>query len=521
MKNKLSVILLSISLLGLVSCNDKTSSLAYPTHKATIEVTNSNSEGGIIDPSNVTISETYQTITPKRQYNTQVLPSTGDINILVVPIIVPGYETIDLDNDGVSDNEKVKQDLQKAFFSSGEDDVFISVKDFYYQSSFGKLNLNGEVTDFFNINEDSELTYDTAASISLSETYNVVNSVCDWLKNVKGYDLTKYDNNKDGYIDGIWCIYSCPDYSQGGPNTDDKNFWAYTSWGNQTTSSGGRAPDVKNPVYNLFGWASYDFMYEGYGLKKIDTHTFIHETGHFLGLSDYYSDVSTYNPVGKVDMMDGNIIDINSYSKMLLGWTKPYIVKGNGTIDLSSMQNENSLIVFLDDSTTLTNNEFDPFSEYMVAELYTNEGLNYQDSRRSVSDRPLAMNDVGVRLYHVDNRKYLVDSTDKTNITSKIYEGETIDSKHKLILPLSNARSRDTYNNNFKISMDVNLFDELRVIEASKVNTFNYGGVQNSKTLFKQGNSFDMNSYSSFFVNSSKFDNGNSFSKVITIKEVK
>lgn len=529
MKNKSQLILLSVGLLGLVSCKPSSTGVNYTQyldHTAKVEISSSNSSDGIINPNDVEISETYQSIVNKRQYNTQVLPSTGDVNILVVPLIVPGYETIDIDNDGTSDNQKVKEDINKAFFSEDSSDDFFSVKEFYKQSSFGKLNLQGEVTDYISINEDLETSYTTAASISLTDTYNIVNEICDYLSDVKGMDLAKYDNNKDGYIDGIWCIYSCPDYSNGGPNTDDKNFWAYTSWGNQTTSSGGRPANVNKPVYNLFGWASYDFMYEGYGLKKLDTHTYIHETGHFLGLSDYYSDTTTYNPAGKVDMMDSNIIDINSYAKMLLGWTKPYIGQGNGEITINSMQNENSLIVIPDDSYSLTKNkdgkyEFDPFSEYMVVELYTNEGLNYPDSRTAISDRPLAMNDVGVRMYHIDNRKYLVDSSDKTNIYSKLYEGETIDSKHKLILPISNSRSIDTYNTNFKVSQDDNLFDEIRVIEASKKNTFNYGGYQTSKTLFKTGNKFLMSEYTDFFVNQNKMDSGNSFSKVIDFKEVK
>lgn len=529
MKNRNQLILLSASLLSLVSCQPSSNNsnyIQYLNHNATIEISSSTKNESIVNPSDVEISETYQSIVNKRQYNTQVLPSIGDINILVVPVIVPGYETIDLDNDGKSDNQKVKEDINKAFFSEDDSDGFFSVKEFYKQSSFGKLNLQGEVTDFVSINDNLETSYTTAASISLTDTYNIVNEICDYLSEVKGMDLTKYDNNKDGYIDGVWCIYSCPDYSNGGPNTDDKNFWAYTAWGNQTTSSGGRAPSIDKPVYNLFGWASYDFMYEGYGLKKLDTHTYIHETGHFLGLSDYYSDTTTYNPAGKVDMMDSNIIDINSYAKMLLGWTKPYIGNGNGTITINSMQNENSLIVIPDDTYSLTKNsngkyEFDPFSEYMVIELYTNEGLNYPDSRTSISNRPLAMNDVGVRMYHIDNRKYLVNSEDKLNVYSKLYEGETIDSKHRLILPISNSRSIDTYNTNFKVSQDDNLFDEIRVIEASKKNTFNYGGYQTSKTLFKTGNKFTMSEYSDFFVNQNKMDSGNSFSKVIDFKEIK
>ena len=533
-KNLFGLIGLSMTMF-LVGCNPSNNTSQTPDdsiYKHSVSVEVSGATGGkVVNPENVTLTENFDSLTDKKFYNTRVLPSTGDVNILVVPLIVPGYETIDIDGDGIDDSERVKSDLDKAFFSSGRDDVYCSVKDYYYQSSYGKLNLSGEVTDYCEINDDLGYSYTNAANITLSDTYDIVNKVCDWLSDTKGFDLTKYDNNKDGYIDGIWCIYSCPNYSNGGPKGDDNNFWAYTSWGNQTPTKD-RKPDVSKPIYNLFGWASYDFMYEGYGISKIDTHTYIHETGHFLGLNDYYSDVSSYNPIGKVDMMDSNIIDQNMYSKMLLGWTKPYLVTGNATIDLKSMQNENALIVIPGDSYVINDkNEFDPFSEYILIELYTNEGLNYDDSRRSVSDRPLAMNDKGVRIYHIDNRKFVVDVKSKKDdgtYTSKEYKtGDTVDSQHKIILPMSNDRGSSRYNYGFGVDSNDNLFDEVRVIEANNVDSFSNGGYQTSKTLFKEGSSFDIGTYSKFFINKSSdktkglLDTGDSFSKTISIGEIK
>ena len=203
-----------------------------------------------------------------------------------------------------------------------------SVKTFYQKSSYNKLNLGGEVTEWFNVSEYTD--YTNAAQIDSSQTYDIVRKAVNWAKTTLKIDMSKYDNDKDGYIDGVWCIYSAPNYTNGGPQTDYGNYWAYTSWGNQDDSV--ETPSTTNPIYNLFGWASYDFMYEGYGIEHVDAHTYIHETGHFLGLNDYYSDQMSYNPIGKVDMMDANICDHNSYSKMLLGWTKPYVVVGNAEI---------------------------------------------------------------------------------------------------------------------------------------------------------------------------------------------
>lgn len=534
MKNKLFLSALFFGFL-LTSCGGTGSETLVKT-SVEIEISNSkNVSNKIINPNDVTLSDNLYSINDRLYYNTNYLPSRNDmvengvVNLLVVPVLIPEYYEPYLNpNTGAADKDitkdKIVKDLNTVFFGDASETGWESVKSFYKKSSNGKLELTGEVTDWY----DAELSgFDYASSIGISQTQTIVNDAITYLKDNKGMDLSKYDNDKDGFIDGIWYVYAAPDYTHNGPNTDDQNFWAYTYWANQDSNGN---PD--DPIANLFGWASYDFMYEGYGKRKLDAHTYIHETGHFLGLNDYYSDSLSYNPIGKVDMMDSNIIDQNMYSKMLLGWTKPYLVTGNATIDLKSMQNENALIVIPGDSYVINDkNEFDPFSEYILIELYTNEGLNYDDSRRSVSDRPLAMNDKGVRIYHIDNRKFVVDVKSKKDdgtYTSKEYKtGDTIDSQHKIILPMSNDRGSSRYNYGFGVDSNDNLFDEVRVIEANNVDSFSNGGYQTSKTLFKEGSSFDIGTYSKFFINKSSdktkglLDTGDSFSKTISIGEIK
>lgn len=515
MKKKICALISLAAVMMLSSCGGNT-----PTYStcATITITGG-SEGKVYAPDEVTLTESFHSVEEKLHYNTQVMPSVGDVHLLVIPVLVPGYETIDLDGDGTDDKEQVRADLNEAFFG-GDKVAYESVAGFYEKSSYGKLKLQGTVTEWFDLST-SDLGYTSAASIDLNETYEVVRAAVNWAK-AQGIDMRDYDSDSDGYIDGVWCIYSCPNYSNGGPYTDYNNYWAYTTWGNQTSSDGNEAPSVDSPVYNLFGWAGYDFMYEGYGKDQIDTHTYIHETGHFLGLNDYYSDNGSYNPIGKVDMMDSNIIDHNSFSKMLLGWTKPYLVTGNATIDLYAMANENSCIVIPDDSYQSDSGEFDPFGEYIVVELYTNDALSYKDSRQALSDRPLAMNSAGVRIYHVDKRKFYVDISDVFNVTVKEYEGEKLDASHRLILPLSNGRGIDVYNTVFHLDTSVNLYDEIRLIEANGTDSFSNGGYQKDKSLFRQGDSFSMEDYGkNFFINEDRFDNGNTFSYRISIGEIR
>ena len=508
-KKLLSVVAVALISTTIISCSSSAKS-----SKVTIEVS-SEIQGQVYKPTEVTITETLHTVEEKRQYNTQVLPSIGKVNMLVIPIIVPQYDIIDLDGDGNDDKDQVIKDLNKVFFAKKDKKLgYESVASFYNTSSYGQLQLGGEVTDWFDPVKDGNFDFTYATDLDYPETFDVVRAAVHWARDVQKIDLTKYDSDKDGYIDGVWCIYSCPNYMNGGPRSEFNNFWAYTSWGNQSVNDGGETPKVNDPIYNLFGWASYDFMYEGYGKDILDAHTYIHETGHFLGLGDYYSDSSIYNPIGKVDMMDANIIDHNSYSKMLLGWSKPYIVTGGKhTINLLDMENKNSLIVIPGDSYN-GENKFDPFSEYILIELYTNDGLNNKDSRIKLGSNPLAMNDKGVRIYHIDNRKFVFNG-----VSVEEYTNQEINSTNRIILPISNKRGYDQYNS-LGLSIDFNLFDEIRLIEADNVDSFSSGGYQKSKSLFKEGKVFDIANYSKFFINDAKFNNGDSWSFEVKIGEI-
>lgn len=518
-KHIYSITLLS-SLLVLSSCNQGGPSLIKSEKSVQLTLTSSASENINISANDVKLENTLYTIEDKTLTNRRLMPSTGDVKVLILPLIMPGYENIDINKDGVDDKEKIREDLNTTFFGTGDELGFMSVKEYYYQSSYGKLNLSGYVCDWYDVKKNNP-EYKNAAEIAVPQTYEIIQNAVNDLKNQNKIDLKEYDSDKDGYIDALWCIYSCPNYTKGGPRTDDKNYWAYTTWGNKEGTSGIlEEPDVNDPVYSCFGWASYDFMYDGYGLSKLDSHTYIHEMGHFMGLKDYYGDSTSYSPVGKVDMMDGNIVDHNSYSKMILGWTKPTIVRGNTTINISSLINENSFIVIPSDETVIENNTFNPFSEYMVIELFTNEANNYKDSRIKYMDRPIAPTNPGVRIYHIDNRVFYADMSDQFNMSIKEYEGEEISAKKRLCLPICNYREVDSYNVLLGLDSSYNLFDEIRLIEASKYDTFSTGGYIKDKSLFKKGDTFSMNEYSDFFVDG-LLNNKEAFTSTISIGEIK
>ena len=150
--NKKSLFLLT-SLLVLTGCgksNDSNTSSSTSTDQklasnASITISSSADEIAL-NPEDVTISETFHSLKTKKQYNTRVLPSTGYIKLLVIPVLIPGYETIN---------------IEEAFFGTeGDSNLgYESVASFYKKSSYNQLNLTGTVTDYFNLASDSTLGY--------------------------------------------------------------------------------------------------------------------------------------------------------------------------------------------------------------------------------------------------------------------------------------------------------------------------------------------------------------------------
>ena len=73
--------------------------------------------------------------------------------------------------------------------------------------------LAGDVYDWFELSHEKH--YYTNSSEILEEVMSAFDDKV---------DFSKYDSDGDGYIDGIWMVYSCPQEY----NSDQDNFWAYT-----------------------------------------------------------------------------------------------------------------------------------------------------------------------------------------------------------------------------------------------------------------------------------------------------
>lgn len=518
---------------------------------ATLQITNlenpQDSDKGYYSPSEVINSYNINQYAKRSGTSEVLLPSVGKTPLLIVPIITVG------DEDKATDaNLKL---IKKAFFGNSEDLHFESLHSYYYQSSNGRLDLTGGITDYYNPSTDENGNSDLKNSdwtkyTSSSVTNILAKQVTNWVKaTYTDLDMKVYDSNNDGYIDGLWMIYL---HEQ---TDSDTPFWAFKHYLQKIDS------DIENPNPNLYGWASIAFINDkSYGTKKsgkwdnadCDAHTLIHETGHMLGLNDYYSYAySGYSALGKIDMMENNLNDHNGYSKLLLGWTKPYIVYKNCEIEIPSSQKDDAAVVIFDDENinSLTKKDgkvqFNCFNEYMVFELFTPKNLNKQ-GYDCYSVNPLT--ETGIRALHVDNRlftwqnrggvKDVFISENGTAAFNSTYtlNGRTYQSALLRIINNTESGNRaesNTFSGQLNIPTGYDYCDEVRWISADgKILEYKYiykNGVkyidgtnshyaQNS-SLFKANTNFSLSLFASQF-NNSAFNNGKEFSANVKIKSI-
>ena len=558
---KRSLLLIAIPLFALVSCSGNSTPIEdviYLTNKdsgtATIKIFKdeaATSKERYISPKNVKVSMTYNDLSGWLSNNENVCPSVGDVNLLVIPVHLPGSSF---------NTPEVKEDIEKVFFGKDDsDNGYMSLSEYYYESSFGKLNFQGFVTDWFdvtkytNIKSLDDITMGTAGTI----VTEILREATEWaFDTYDSLNRKDYDQNNDGSIDGIWLVYDHynyfnqfliePDSSEGDLN---EAFWNYTSW-----DWYGDSPNLDVPTTSGFSWASFDQIYSAYAEYNesnvpdftnldsipLDSHTFIHETGHLLGLDDLYTSDGR-SPTGRSTMMDQNIGDLDPYSKLVLGWVTPYVVYGSSEILLTqNMYDDHSVIVipsnYEEISTEIENlsdeekenyiYEFNPFSEYLIVDLYSPLGLNYKDTYGNedgyyVHGREKCVASTGVRIYHCDSRIFKCtivnyDGGQKLywNKDNLEWNGEELTKDQAIMTCISNDR---TESSSFGLPQSYDYFERLRLLEATGTNTFDLAstGLVNgyaSKDTLRNIGSKEFNIYTfgyQFFNGNYTFNDGN------------
>ena len=311
------------------------------------------------------------------------MPANGNVKILVIPV---EFEDGQKFTDNIRD--EVKPMLEEAFFADSDDTPWESLASYYKKSSYGKLNITGEVTDIYTAPYNDKNISSSNTGFSTQIAQEAVN----WLTSTGKIDPKDYDLDGDGYIDGVEVVYTTQNATPGMSGTADAG--SSGLWWNFTTNTG-MSPNTASPNVHRIFWTRYDYVTNNYYNsaatgenaqgqlwegKSVDAHTIIHETGHMMGAPDYYSYDRTEGPAGQVDMMDNNVGDHNAYTKMIYNWVAPRVVDGssdNFTITLKSFTETGDFLLVKPTSDPWNET---PYDEYLMLQYYTPTGLNEEDS---------------------------------------------------------------------------------------------------------------------------------------------
>ena len=178
---------------------------------------------------------------------------------------------------------------------SGQAAPYESLQAYYQRSSYGKLNISCRGI-CYNVTAKHCRSYYTKKSGEL------LTEIATTLDTQYGVDFAQYDGNDDGYVDGFYLIYA-------GDNTG----WGSTWWPHCSNSLQETSP-------TLDGKKLKSGVFINDASSSESTKILIHETGHVLGLEDYYSHGGGTNGINTIDMMSNNTGDHNAFSKWLLGW---------------------------------------------------------------------------------------------------------------------------------------------------------------------------------------------------------
>ena len=328
------------------------------------------------------------------------LPSIGSPKVLVIPV-----EFTD-----ASAPTNMVETIRTAFFGTSAETGWESLTSYYQKTSFGKLNISGDVLPVYSTGKSSSY-YDGIEN----GDYEIIKDALTYYDST--VDYSKYDSDDDGYIDAIYLVYSC----EINRNDDNSMWWAYTY--EYLTDDVEYYDNVEADFYLLAG---YDFLFETFASGKnvkYNLETFIHETGHLLGLDDYYDTDSSKGPDGGLgggDMMDYNVGDHNAFSKAILGWIQPLIMgDDSATITLKSFGSSGDALIIPKN----WNGTY--FDEYYIVDFYTPDGLNQAEAGHSG-----LFSTSGIRIYHIDATKN--DPSEAWSIWD-VYKYNNGTASHKLI----------------------------------------------------------------------------------------
>jgi immune inhibitor A len=242
------------------------------------------------------------------------MPSKGKVRLLVIMAETPDIP-----------HTVSKEDMKQKLALTQEDKI-ISLPEYYKSVSYGKLDLQVTVTDWVKLKDN--MTHYAGGRYG--------RNVANWPKNLGGmvYDAVNaakksginfkdFDNDSDGHVDALMVLHSGPDAAG---DRDMNKIWSRIDY----ISMYGFAPlNIDGVIIDRF------CVCPEYFTRKTDTvYVYAHETGHLLGLPDYYDMDASSHGIGSTSLMGTplpvsghkTLLGMDAYSRYLLGWLEPQTI---------------------------------------------------------------------------------------------------------------------------------------------------------------------------------------------------
>ena len=233
-----------------------------------------------------------------------------------------------------------------------------SFRDFYLEISYGQFDAQTQVMGWYTSAED-HIYYGDDTPGSHNNVREMIGDAIDDAE-AQGVDWSQYDNDGNGYVDGINIIHA----GQGAEEGDGSNIWSH-KW-----SLGGYAR-----YYDGVWIDSYSINPEkqnaGYSGIPGLTHIGVisHEFGHAMGLPDLYDTDYSSSGIGTWGLMSGGSWGGNgsspwypahmcAWAKIEMGWINPIILDDEISITLQLDNVEENAVAFRLNGPSYTNQYF-------------------------------------------------------------------------------------------------------------------------------------------------------------------
>jgi M6 family metalloprotease-like protein len=293
----------------------------------------------------------------------------------------------------------------RLYGSSTDGAPYDSLSNYYRRSSYGQLVITGKTLGWYRAQHPrgyyASLGHDNGNDTLIREAVAHYDAL--------GFNFAPYDNDKDGIIDYIVVIWA-----------GEHGAWASFWWAYQG--------NLQDTLFSVDGkhLGIYSWQWESsqYPSGSFEVSPVIHETGHALGLCDYYDYDERVGPkggVGGLDMMDSSVGDHNCFSKFLLDWIEPTVINTSGQ-QLSlreSGTSKDALLVMPN-----YNRSLDKWNgEFFMVQNREHTGNDADDSLYVPGD--------GLLIWHVDSRledgSYIYDNSYSSHKLLRLMEADGLE----------------------------------------------------------------------------------------------